>query len=204
MAKAKKKSGKASVDMTAMCDVAFLLLSFFVMTSTAKLPEPHPVDTPASTVQQKLPEANLAMVTVGDEKVFFTISDRDLRGAVLDRVAEKYNVTFTDEEKKAFELMDGFGVDIKQLPALLKLKGSDRNKEGVQGGIPYSPEDNQLKEWLLAARFAARDVKNDELKIAIKGDALESYPMMKKVIDLMQEQKINKFYLVTGLRGEDF
>ena len=204
MAKAKKKGGKTSIDMTAMCDVAFLLLSFFVMTSTAKLPEPHPVDTPASTVQQKLPESNLAMVTVGDGKVFFTISDRDLRGAVLDKVAEKYSITFTDEEKRAFDLMDGFGVDIKKLPALLKLKGSDRNKEGVQGGIPYSDDDNQLNEWLLAARFAAREVKNEELKIAIKGDAQEAFPTMKKVIDLMQGQKINKFYLVTGLRGEDF
>ena len=122
----------------------------------------------------------------------------------MDKVAEKYSITFTDEEKNAFDLMDGFGVDIKKLPALLKLKGSERNKEGVQGGIPYSDGDNQLKEWLLAARFAAREVKNEELKIAIKGDAQESYPMMKKVIDLMQEQKINKFYLVTGLRGEDF
>lgn len=204
MAKAKKKSGKTSIDMTAMCDVAFLLLSFFVMTSTAKLPEPHPVDTPSSTVQQKLPESNLAMVTVGDEKVFFTISDRDLRGAVLDRISEKFGLTFTQEEKRAFELMDGFGVDIKSLPALLKLKGSERNKEGLQPGIPYSDDNNQLKEWLLAARNAARDVKNEELKIALKGDAQESYPMMKKVINLMQDQKINKFYLVTGLRGEDF
>ncbi len=203
MAKAKKKSGKTSIDMTAMCDVAFLLLSFFVMTSTAKLPEPLPVDTPASTVQQKLPESNLAMVTVGDEKVYFTISDRDLRGAVLDKIAEKYQITFSEKQKKAFELMDGFGVDIKQLPSLLDMKGSDRNKDGVQGGIPYSAENNQLKEWLLAARNAARD-KDQELKIAIKGDALETYPMMKKVINLMQEQKINKFFLVTGLRGEDF
>jgi biopolymer transport protein ExbD len=45
--------------MTAMCDVA-LLLTFFVMTSTAKIPEALPVDTPASTVQTKLPETDLA------------------------------------------------------------------------------------------------------------------------------------------------
>jgi biopolymer transport protein ExbD len=43
--KMKKKAG--STDMTAMCDVAFLLLSFFVMTA-AKIPEALPVDTPAS------------------------------------------------------------------------------------------------------------------------------------------------------------
>jgi hypothetical protein len=51
------------------------LLTFFVMTSTAKIPEALPVDTPASTVQTKLPSTDLATLTVGDGKVFF-----DLKG----------------------------------------------------------------------------------------------------------------------------
>jgi biopolymer transport protein ExbD len=42
MAKIKKKKNPGSTDMTAMCDVAFLLLTFFVMTSTAKIPEALP------------------------------------------------------------------------------------------------------------------------------------------------------------------
>jgi biopolymer transport protein ExbD len=49
--------------MTAMCDVAFLCLPF-VMTSTAKIPEALPVDTPSSTVQTKLPESDLATLSV--------------------------------------------------------------------------------------------------------------------------------------------
>jgi biopolymer transport protein ExbD len=56
--------------MTAMCDVAFLLLTFFVMTSTAKIPEALPVDTPSSTVQTKLPESDLATLSVGKGMVF--------------------------------------------------------------------------------------------------------------------------------------
>ena len=66
--KMKKKAG--STDMTAMCDVAFLLLSFFVMTATAKVPEALPVDTPSSTVQTKLPDSDLATITLGQGKVF--------------------------------------------------------------------------------------------------------------------------------------
>jgi hypothetical protein len=38
----------------------------FVMT---KIPEALPVDTPASTVQTKLPSTDLATLTVGDGKV---------------------------------------------------------------------------------------------------------------------------------------
>jgi biopolymer transport protein ExbD len=71
MAKIKiKKKNPGSTDMTAMCDVAFLLLTFFVMTSTAKIPEALPVDS--STVQTKLPESDLATLSVGKGMVFLT------------------------------------------------------------------------------------------------------------------------------------
>jgi hypothetical protein len=43
--------------------------------TSAKIPEALPVDTPASTVQTKLPETDLATLIVGDGKVFF-----DLKG----------------------------------------------------------------------------------------------------------------------------
>lgn len=197
-----KKSTK--IDMTAMCDVAFLLLSFFVMTSTAKIPEPLPVDTPASTRETKLPDTDLATITVGDKKVFFGIAGQDLRREALGIIAEKYSVTFTEEETKRFSLIDGFGVPVGNLKQLISLKGDERNKPGVQPGIPYDSLDNQLREWVLAARTAAKNAHQTELKIAIKGDAKEEYPTIKKVIDILQQQKVNKFFLVTGLRSEDF
>ena len=71
MAKIKMKKKSTSTDMTAMCDVAFLLLTFFILTATAKVPEALPVDTPASTVQTKLPETDLATITIGKGKVFY-------------------------------------------------------------------------------------------------------------------------------------
>lgn len=204
MAKAKMKKKSTRIDMTAMCDVAFLLLSFFVMTSTAKLPEPLPVDTPASTVQTKLPDSDLATITVGKEKVFFGVVGKDIRILTLEKIGEKYNIEFSDKEKKQFSLVDGFGVPVGGLKQLLALTGEERNKEGLQPGIPYDSTDNQLREWLLAARLATKELNNAELKIAIKGDAKEEYPTVKKVIDILQDQKVNKFFLVTGLRSEDF
>lgn len=204
MAKAKMKKKSTRIDMTAMCDVAFLLLSFFVMTSTAKLPEPLPVDTPASTVQTKLPDSDLATITVGNEKVFFGVVGKDIRILTLEKIGEKYNIEFSDKEKKQFSLVDGFGVPVGGLKQLLALTGEERNKEGLQPGIPYDSTDNQLREWLLAARLATKELNNAELKIAIKGDAKEEYPTVKRVIDILQKQKVNRFFLVTGLRSEDF
>jgi biopolymer transport protein ExbD len=74
--------------MTAMCDVAFLLLTFFILTATAKVPEALPVDMPSSTVQSKLPDSDLAIITIGKgadgkSKVFFDIKGRELRKEVL-------------------------------------------------------------------------------------------------------------------------
>lgn len=204
MAKVKisKKSNK--IDMTAMCDVAFLLLSFFIMTATAKVPEPKPVDTPQSTVQAKLPDKNLLTITIGDSAVFFGMSDRDVRLATLEKMSEKYGVTFTDDEKKKFELVDGFGVSIQELSSLLKLTSTERNAKGVQKGVPFKDSTNdQLADWVKEARTAAFDLKQVELEVAIKGDAKEKYPTVKKVLDIMQKQEVNKFYLVTGLRSKD-
>jgi len=197
----KKKS--TSTDMTAMCDVAFLLLTFFILTATAKVPEALPVDTPASTVQTKLPETDLATITIGKGKVFFDLKGREVRKRALQLMGEKYGVTFTQEEMDKFALMEGFGVPIQSLSQIIAMKSADRNK-AEQPGVPKDSLDNQLKEWIYNSRIANIETNDKELQIAIKGDAKEEYPAVKKVMDILQDQKINSFSLVTGLRGKDF
>jgi biopolymer transport protein ExbD len=203
MAKIKINKNPGSTDMTAMCDVAFLLLTFFVMTSTAKIPEALPVDTPASTVQTKLPETDLATLTVGKGKVFFDLKGREVRMRTLELMAEKYSVSFSDSDKATFSMMDDFGVPLLNLKQIIDMKAADRSK-AVQPGIPIDSLDNQLKEWVYNARKANIEINDKELQVAIKGDAKEEYPAIRKVMDILQEQKINSFSLVTGLRGKDF
>ena len=199
--KMQKKAG--STDMTAMCDVAFLLLSFFVMTATAKIPEALPVDTPASTVQSKLPEDNLATITVGKGKIFFDLKGREVRKKALELMGQKYGVAFTEEESAKFALMEGIGVPIINLKQLIAMKTADRSKPGLQPGVPKDSLDNQLADWVQNARIANIEVNDKELQLAIKGDAKEEYPAIKQVMDILQDQKINSFNLVTGLRAKD-
>jgi biopolymer transport protein ExbD len=193
----------ASIDMTAMCDVAFLLLTFFILTATAKIPEALPVDTPASTVQTKLPETDLATLTIGKGKVFFDLKGREVRKRTLELMGQKYNVTFSQDDKDKFALMEGFGVPIQSLKQIIDMKAADRSKAG-QPGVPKDSLDNQLADWVQNARIANIELNDKELQIAIKGDAKEEYPSIKKVMDILQDQKINSFSLVTGLRGKDF
>jgi len=216
MAKVKISRKSTRIDMTAMCDVAFLLLSFFIMTATAKQPEPKPVDAPASTIEDKLPEEGVATITVGDKAAFFTIpADAEVRRGTLERISEKYGVSFSEEEYKTFLGMQGFGVPINKLKGLMKLSVDQRNQPGVQEGIPYDSVNNQLGDWIKFARQAnkevleariqeGKDVKFKDLDIAIKGDANEDYMTVKRIIDILQDQDKNKFFLITGLRDEDF
>ncbi|KQB37865.1 biopolymer transporter ExbD [Flavobacterium sp. L1I52] len=207
MAKIKMKKKSTSTDMTAMCDVAFLLLTFFILTATAKIPEALPVDTPASTVQVKLPDNDLATVSIGKKdgvnKVFFDLKGREVRKKTLELMAEKYGVSFSDEDKEKFALMTDFGVPIGSLKQIIDMKASDRVKAD-QPGVPMDSLDNQLKEWIYNARKANIEVNDRELQVAIKGDAKEEYPVIRKVMDILQDQNVNTFSLVTGLRGKDF
>ncbi|RZK13720.1 MAG: biopolymer transporter ExbD, partial [Flavobacterium sp.] len=145
MAKVKMSKKATAVDMTAMCDVAFLLLTFFILTATAKQPEIVPVETPASTVQVKLPDSDLAIITIADSgKVFFGVKAANVREKTLELIGKQYNIQFTSEESKRFGLMEEFGVPINQLKGIIQLSSTDRNKAGVQTGIPHDSLNNQL------------------------------------------------------------
>jgi len=208
MAKIKMSKKAASIDMTAMCDVAFLLLTFFILTATAKQPEPLPVQTPASTVLTKLPETGLVTLTVGQNKegqsVFFGMKDRDVRAKTLELMGEKYGVTFTPAEIEQFSLIEEFGVPVSGLKQLIAMPGAKRNTAGVQPGIPMDSLNNELKDWVMYVRKANNVdlAKDKELDFAIKGDAKQQYPQIRKIMDLLQDQEINNFALVTGLRAK--
>jgi len=191
--------------MTAMCDVSFLLLTFFILTATAREPEPLPVDTPASVTQVKVPDDDLGLITVGDGgKVFFGVVNRNARSRMLELMSEKYSIPFTPEEKAKFSTMETFGVPIGNLKQLINMGPNDRVKPGLQPGIPVVSTDalsNELFHWIYSARVATKELKNTEMRVSIKGDAEEKYPEIKKVIDVLQSQKVNKFSLITSLRA---
>jgi biopolymer transport protein ExbD len=196
-----------AIDMTAMCDVAFLLLTFFILTATARQPEPLPVDTPASTVKIKLPDTDIATLTVGQGKVFFGIPGQDIRRNLLEKMGEAYGIQFSEEEKKRFSVMESFGVPIGNLKQIIAMQGEERNKEGLQPGIPVDSvgvRPSELHQWVYQARLATKELHNQDMRVSIKGDANEKIPEIQKVIDMLQSQNVNKFSLITSLRGEDY
>ncbi len=191
-----------AIDMTAMCDVAFLLLTFFILTATARQPEALPVDTPGSIITMPLPDVDVATLTVGQGKVFFGVAGQNVRVRTLEILGEEYGISFTPEEKTRFKLMNNFGVPLGNLKQLIAMDNSQRIKAGVQPGIPTDTTANsELYKWIHAARVATKEINNTSLRFSIKGDAKEEYPVIQKVIGILQKQEINKFSLITSLRG---
>jgi len=193
MAKVKIPRKSISLDMTAMCDMAFLLLTFFILTAKFKPDDPVVVDTPASISDTKLPDKDIMTISIDkNSRVFFGIDGQFDREKMLEFVAGKYKVGFTPEEIKQFSLVSSFGVPLGNLRELLSVK--DKSKFN-QSGIPCDSVQNELTDWVAYARYA-----NPKLRITIKGDVDASYDVVSKVIGTLQEQNINKFNLITDLK----
>jgi len=71
MARIKKKRVNVAIDMTPLVDVAFLLLTFFMMTTQFKPPEEVEVSLPSSHSEIKLPETNLMSLWITKESKIF-------------------------------------------------------------------------------------------------------------------------------------
>ena len=111
----------------------------------------------------------------------------------------------TEEEKNAFAGLENFGADIREMKSLLAKTPGDRMKEEFHKGIPYKDSlNNQLSSWVRNARESSWQRKESFLKVAIKGDANEQYGTIKEIMNILQKQRQNRFYLVTGLRTDDF
>jgi biopolymer transport protein ExbD len=203
MPRVKIKRKSTSTDMTAMCDVAFLLLTFFIMTSKFKTDDPVPVAIPAFSKTVPVPEENISTITIGKGKVFYGIQGEKLREQMLLEVGRKYSISFTAAEVKAFVTLSTFGMPIGNLKQYLGLLANDPEKAKAyqQTGIPTDSVSNELFNWIYQARVADKVLNNKELRITIKGDSKEDYPTIGKVIAILQKQKVNKFSLITASKG---
>ena len=124
MPRAKVQRKSTAIDMTAMCDVSFLLLTFFILTATARQPDPLEVSTPSSTYVTKVPDENIAILSIGKGKVFFEMAGQNVRENALRRMGEKYSITFTPEESKRFSVIGSFGVPIQNLKSFIAMNAS--------------------------------------------------------------------------------
>ena len=195
MARVKPKRHNIRVDMTAMTDVSFLLLTFFILTAQFAKPDIETVTTPSSISEKLLPDASLMTVlSTTDGKFYFTpVENGTERIALLDKMGAKYGMKFTDAEKVAFTKVQSVGVPMNQLKGYLNLSDEDRKAFKSQTGIPLDSTNTQLIDWVEQSLAV-----NPDYKLAIKGDVQTKYPKVKALFEGLRDIDFLKFWLITS------
>lgn len=217
MSKKPSKGGAPSLDMTPMVDLAFLLVTFFMLTASFRMAEPVTVDPPSSIGQVTLPD-NHIMVTIDDKgRVFFGISNSTAKMAALRAMSDKYKVPFSEQQIKKFSGLPSIGVDLKDLPRYIDASENERTNFQPQKGIPNDTLNNpQLKDWISfagkeavmayneakeKAEAAGQELKAEKPRYAIKCDGKTKYILVKDAIKTFTDLKIYQFNLITSLEG---
>jgi len=200
MPKIKLPTKSPHIDMTPMVDLFSVVLMFLMLTATMSQNEPATVDTPNSISEKPTPNFNtMTLLLSKDDRVFLNFDNGEdttlkFRPKILAEMGKRYNIEFTETELKEFEKFpSSMGVPMSKMKDFLATKDT-KARALLETGIPIDSTDNQLADWILFTRQV-----NPNVQACIKGDSKTSYPVVKKVLDIMQEKNVKQFNLITNL-----
>jgi biopolymer transport protein ExbD len=179
--RAKKQSTR--VDMTPMVDLAFLLLTFFVLTSTFSKPKVLRMIFPEKLDKQdnvKTPEVKdgLTLLLTSDNKIYH------YRGSIGKLTQEKKELEVTDYSKDGLrKLLTDYNYSL-----LIKLQEIQKKMDKLPEADTASK--NKLENEAREAQRASKQI------ILVKNDDGASY---RNMIDLMDEfmiTQIAKYYVI--------
>jgi biopolymer transport protein ExbD len=184
MGRAKIKRGSTNVDMTAMCDVAFLLLTFFILATQFKPSEAVEIVPPGSVSNKHAPQKDAFTVSIDkSDRVFINMTD-EIKGDVFDEMMSERHMQVTPEDKKYFKEAGFIGVPLNQLLQFIRVPTEQLKNT-----------NNELQAWIGAAIAAGQGKK---LSFLIKGDDAAKYPAFSGVIEAFKKNDIYKYNLVTS------
>ncbi len=186
-------------DMTPFVDVAFLILTFFIMATKFKPAEPVEIKTPNSVSTKALPENDAILVTLDSSgRVFFSMlaeKDPQQKMQVIKNLNETRKLGLTETEMLRFVQTHAVGVPFNSLKQFLSIPVDDQ-KSIRQPGIPLDSLGGELTYWI---RDAVSAFYGKKVNYMVKGDNNAKYPSFKMVLGAFKKNDIFKFNIITML-----
>jgi biopolymer transport protein ExbD len=201
MGRAKIPRKSTSIDMTAMCDVAFLLLSFFILATKQKPPEAVSVVAPTSVSSKAAPEKSFLITLTKEGKCFLIIGEETKKKAILKDINDTKALGLSDAELSKMNKLAFIGMPLGQMKSFLALEGGLPPEK--MAGIPITDStNNELVDWIRSITnvYANEGITQRELeeKIVIKGDNLAKYPSFKNIKYALKKNNVLKFKIATN------
>jgi biopolymer transport protein ExbD len=181
-----------ALDMTAMCDVAFLLLTFFILTAQLKPNQLDKIELPTSIetnackgLQQG--DKTLTITVNKDGKAVLDFNKNIDKSLIINSIERTKSISFSPSEKLRFTQLAIFDTPISNLKTVLSHPNNLKTK-----GLNYTENNNELFDWIFSARMA-----EPNLRVAIKGDSRVDYSSISQIISTLQSQNVNVFKLIT-------
>jgi biopolymer transport protein ExbD len=196
MARIKPKRHGVVTDMTAMCDVAFLLLTFFILTTQFKKADVEQIKPPSSVSEKLLPDTSLMTINITPRGTFYftPVQNSDEREQLLGKMGTLYGLPkFTKDEVTSFNKVAAIGVPMNQLKGYLDLPADKQKEYKSPQGIPMDSVHKELIDWVKQSLEV-----NPGYKLAIKGDVTTKYPRVKSLFEGLRDIDFLKFWLITS------
>lgn len=189
-------------DMTPFVDIAFLILSFFIMATKFKPPEPVPVETPKSVSSEMLKEADAILITIApDNRVLLNINAKN-GDSKLDEIIAGVNTSrslaLTPAQMQNFKKSPIIGVPFSSLKQVLDLSPKDQEKLKLPGIPVLDTLNNELVTWIQETKKA---FAGSTLLYMIKGDNVAKYPTVEAVFFALKKNNELKYNLITSQEG---
>ncbi|HTS45106.1 MAG TPA: biopolymer transporter ExbD [Puia sp.] len=200
MPKVKLPRKSTNIDMTAMCDVAFLLLSFFILVAHFKPPENLTVVTPSSVSTKLAPDKDVVLLTIDkDGKVYFSVSDgnKAQKIDIINDINTAKNLNLTDAEKANFTKNPAsyIATPFSQLKSYLQIDPEKLKGVSLPGIPAKDSTDNEVVDWIRAAKTA---FQGGHMNVIVRGDNASKYPSFQGIIMALKKNDEMKFQIVTN------
>ena len=184
--------------MTAMCDVAFLLLSFFILATKQKPPEVLSVQVPGSVSSKVAPDKAILVTLTKDGRTFLMLGDDTKKADILANVNLTKGLGLSPAELQKWGKQTFIGQPLGQVKGSLAQSGEP--DPAKMPGIPTDSTNNEMVDWIRSVSnvYAGGDMKALQEMLLVKGDNDALYPRFKNIKEAFKKNEIFKFRIVTN------